>query len=165
MGFVRVVDHRPKAKALLPLAFAGPLVNPDVPALDRPFATSGDRRARAAAIQEVLARRFDVVVHVDHYAPSARVHRPTERRPEWTPGWAYGWVSVHEAGAGRAECQVDFDVRMDAGDAPLDRRLEAATRDRLIAQLGEAARGEVGRKLATITTILTLADPTRLAGL
>lgn len=154
--FTRIVDHRSKARALLPLAFSSPIVDPDVAALDRPQASGDDRAGRGEAIEAALARRFDLVVHVEHYSPSARVLRPGRQRAEWTPAWVRGWITLVGAGTRSALCEADFDVRMEPDDAPLDRRLEAATRDRLTERLGAAARARIEEQLRRITRVAVL---------
>jgi len=154
-------DARVDTRQLLPLRLLQNLASNDLTQLEPYYAKSSQagakRRLRSvpdgelalAKLRELARRKYAAVFHITHYAEPNFFHDPKKRKPEWNAGWMMGWLAIHELGEPEASCQWRIDVRGDAGDASLARRMRESTKRQLISNLAERFR-EAGQRASAL---------------
>lgn len=150
-------DARVDSRQLLPLRLLQSMTSNDLLELESHYAASSQAGAKRelrsvrdgelalVKLRELAQRKYAAVFHITHYVEPKFFHDPKKRKPEWSAGWMMGWLAVHELGEPEASCQWRIDVRGEASDASLARRLRETTKRQLISDLAERFR-EAGKR-------------------
>ncbi len=166
-------DARVDTRQLLPLRLLQSMASNDLLQLEPHYAASSQAGAKRklrsvrdgelalVKLRQLAQRRYAAVFHVTHYVEPKFFHDPKKRKPEWNAGWMLGWLAVHELGEPEATCQWRIEVRGDAGDASLARRLREATKRQLILELAVRFREAGKRAHSRLGTGLTWPNGTR----